>query len=139
MAVEARLAGAGVWPPAQVFITTDEQTILAGIKLPCVGIKDGPVRTRRLAGGVEEKILRVHLVAWAPQGKGAAQVTGDSTQAGVLAMTATCADLLNGDLLGIEGMIDARPVEETGSRLYLNQAGRSVQQKIITFEYVRQR
>ncbi len=122
-----------------VFVTTDEQTLLAGTRLPALAVKDGKVTTRKLAGGVVEKSMQVRVIAWAPQGKDAAQVMGDATQPGVLDLAAAAEGALDGELLGIDGMIDAQPVEELASVLYINQQGKAIQQKIITFEYVRQR
>lgn len=122
-----------------IFIAIDELVLPAGAKLPCVGIKDGQVTTRKLACAVIEKTMQVTVICWAPQGKESAQVTGDATQPGAVSMTASVESVLDSNLLAIPGMIDADVMTETASRMFINAGKKSIQQKTITFEYVRQR
>jgi len=119
-----------------IFIATDEQVIPMGSRFPCVGIKDGSVATKKLTCGVTETTLQVRIVCWTPSGKGSAQVTGDSTQPGVLTLAASVVALLDDNLLGIEGMISADNKSSTPSKMYINDQKKSVQQKILLFEYV---
>jgi hypothetical protein len=80
----------------------------------------------------------VTIIAWADQGKDDAQIMGDKTQDGVLDMTQQVEDILLDNLLAITGMIGAEVVSETPSRQFINDKGRSVQQKTITFEFERE-
>ncbi|HHL35497.1 MAG TPA: hypothetical protein ENJ30_14150 [Desulfobulbaceae bacterium] len=122
-----------------VFIATDEQVLPAGARLPCIGIKDGTIKTRKLTCGVTEKTLQLSIIAWSPQGKDAAQVTGDPTQPGVVQMIRDIEDVLDENMLSIVGMTYAGPVEEAESRLFINKQNKTIQQKIIIFEYERER
>ena len=121
------------------FIAVDEQVIPAGTRLPAIGIKDGNVTTRHLGCEVVEKTMQITVICWAPQGKGAAQVTGDTTQPGVLTMAAAAEEYLDGNLLAINGMIFAGVQEDNQSKMYVNQQNKSIQQKTIMFSYVRER
>jgi hypothetical protein len=123
---------------ADIFITPDEAVILSGAMIPCYGIKDGSVKRMDLAGNVQNKKMQVTIIAWADQGKDDAQIMGDKTQDGVLDMTQQVEDILLDNLLAITGMIGAEVVSETPSRQFINDKGRSVQQKTITFEFERE-
>ena len=121
-----------------VFIATDEQVIPMGSRFPCVGIKDGSVATKGKTCGVIETTLQVRIVCWTPSGKGGAQVTGDATQPGVLALAARVVDILENNLLDIEGMISAENTSSTPSKMYINDQKKSVQQKVLLLEYIRE-
>lgn len=133
-----RLLGEKMKSVNGVFVTTDEQVIPDGVKLPCLTIKDGAVSVTDLPGGVREKTMGVTFIAWSPQGKDAAQVIGDKTQTGVLGILDEIVTLLQNNRLGIPGMIDGRQQSEAASVLYIGQNNKTVQQKTMTFQYVRQ-
>ncbi len=108
-----------------------------GVMLPCVGIKDGKVIHKYLAGGAMEYTMAVRLVVFVKlTNKEAAIVGGNPTgQIGILAMNKQLIALLNNNLLGITGMEEARVTEDPESLFYLSDKQEMYQRKELGLQY----
>jgi len=124
-----------------VYITPAVNFLPSGVKTPCIGIKDGKVIRKELTGGVIEKTLQVTYVATVSLSKKEASIIGDesSDQPGVLDVIGDIEENMTGKLLSITGMQLARPIAESESLLFIDTKGNELQQKTITFEYVKER
>ena len=120
-----------------VFITPSLNFLPAGVKSPAIGIKDGAVTRKDQTCGVVEKTMQVQVAVFIQLQKPEAAVMGDASTSslGVLAAIDAIEAVLTGNLLAISGMIDARPVAESASELFVNDAGAGWQTKNITYNY----
>jgi len=121
-----------------VFITPHVDYIPAAAKMPCIGIKDGRVLRKELAGGEMEYTLHIRIAVFVQNHKGIEYVIlGDdpSNRDGVLDIEEDIHEILDENLLGIARMEDAFCTESAESDM----VGRDkdlLQQKIITYEYL---
>jgi hypothetical protein len=132
--------GLGYVREADVFVTPHVDFLPDAAKFPAVGIKDGAIQRRELAGGVLEFTLDVTVIPWVQLRKSAdASIMGDpvNDQKGVLEMAEDVHALLDENLLGLDGMIEAFCPTESESELFMEESG-GLQKKNITYRYVRE-
>lgn len=127
---------------ASVCIVRHENYLPPTARSPAIGIKDGMVRRRELAGGVVELDMTVFICAWCqiidqPPGYESASVTGTDDLDGVLAIAADIIARLEHNTLGIEGMQRAFAVECRASEPFgINTT--TLQRKIVVMNYVKE-
>ena len=105
---------------------------------PAVGLKDGQIRRRELAGGMMAETLDASIII--VQGSVRtieAAVIGDASTKGVLEIAAVIHEALDENLLGLAGMISAVCLAESASQTYLSETD-SIQVKILTYTYERE-
>jgi hypothetical protein len=117
-----------------VFITPHVNFIPTGVRQPCIGIKDGKVVRNELAGGMVEETLFVDCVAMVKVRRDG--ITGD---AGVLALVKRIEAVLDQNTLGLAGMEYAWSLSDTASKMFSSDNKQWLMQKIITFQYTRER
>lgn len=123
-----------------IYIAADTGYLPDHVLQPCLGIKDGEATRVELAGGMWEVTLTVELIIFVQLHKEEAGVVGDSASGrkGVLEIAADIHAALDENLLGITGMISAFSPSESESRLFVDEDGGGLQQKIITYQYVKE-
>jgi len=125
---------------SDIYITPHENYIPSQVRPPCVGIKDGAIARRELAGGMMEYTLNVTIIVFVQLHKSAAAIMGDAAagKKGVLEIADDIHASLDENLLGITGMLEAvsDPVE-AGSELFGNEED-GLQRKVIKFQYVKE-
>ena len=125
---------------ADIYITPHENYIPNQVRPPCVGIKDGTIVRRELAGGMMEYILNVAISVFVQLHKSEAAVIGDaaSGKKGVLEIADDIHASLDENLLDITGMQEAvSDPTEAGSELFGNEE-EGLQRKVIKFQYVKE-
>lgn len=108
-----------------------------GVKPPCVCIKDGPIKTEELAGGMMRWTMQIKLVVYVLILKKGASLMGDAGtgKKGVLEMAADVHAILDENLLGISGMTKAATVKNEPESEYFGDEKDGVQRKVLTYEY----
>jgi len=110
-----------------------EELLPEAATLPCVSLVDGALQVNPLAGGRREEELEAavscHLALHGPDQLAAAD--------GLLEMAAQVRSALEGNTLGLPGLIEARLVAEEPSRLS-EHAGRALISKRSLFRYLRE-
>jgi len=123
-----------------VFITPALNFLPSGVRSNlAVGIKDGPVARRDLSCAVVEKTMQVQIAAFVRLQKPEAAIMGDESTSspGVLDAIDDIEQLLTDNLLGVAGLISARPGPESPSELLVADESKAVwQTKTITYTYV---
>ncbi len=122
------------------YITESEELIPSSVKFPAIGIKDGPIDRKELAGGMIEIKLQVRIIVLVQLQKHEAAIMGDAStgKKGVLEMAQDIHDSLDEDLLNIAGMIEAFSPAETESETTGDEE-LVLQRKIITYEYTKEK
>lgn len=138
LAVKARLTSAlaAYVRPSDVFITPDPDFLPHGYRMPCVGIKDGPVRIAEGHSNTEEHAYQVALVVWAAVNKPEATIVGDAASGakGLLEVAADVVKALRGETLDLPGFQWARPVEVGETELAADENSAASRQAIV-FEF----
>lgn len=110
-----------------------EEALPAAAQLPCLSLADGAVSVVPLAGGRREEELDVHVCCHvAPLGEEALSADG-----GLLALSAQVQATLEGDLLGLSGLVEARCAAHEPSRLH-EWRGRLLLTRRSLFKYLRE-
>lgn len=121
-----------------VFIAPHEDFLPESIKFPAVGLKDGAVTRREEPGGMIEESLSVTVTVWAQLRRAAeTSIVGDSANKGVLEVAADVTALLDENLLGLDGVIEAFSPSESASAFFMEESG-GLQNKKITCHYTRE-
>lgn len=118
--------------PADVYLTGHEGHIPEGVRLPCVGVKDGAVRRSELAGNVVAATVRVRLAVYAPLGR----IGSENTE--VLALASAVHQVLDDNTLGLLGVLNAFSPEEGEADWFGGPDGDALGvllRKVITYEY----
>lgn len=122
-----------------ICIVRSESYIPPSVRSPAIGLKDGQVTFRRLAGGVVETTARVLVVAWVQilDDYDASIMGGAQSTPGVLDLVSQIITALDDNMLALPGMqsaniVECRPSEPMG----INTT--TLQRKIAIFEYVRE-
>jgi hypothetical protein len=136
--LQSGLAG-GKYRTVDVYIANAADDPPTGTRFPAIGIKDGQETVEQQSCNVDEVSQQVDLVLWAEQGQEDTQVMGSATQPGVLQMAVDVENLLRGNTLRLADCSGGYRVRSLSSEQLVNRAGRVAQQKIVTFEYTRQR
>lgn len=127
--------------PADVFIVPDENYIPARAKEPFIGLKDGSIGRRELAGGYLELTMEVSVVLWIRLYQDEASIMGDQSgkEIGILDFAKSIDACLDENLLGLtaSGMQEAFMAAEAASRLWPDETD-SRQQKILTYRYIQE-
>ena len=125
---------------SDIYITPHENYIPGQVRPPCVGIKDGVIDRRELAGGMMEYILNVAIVIMVQLSKDDANIVGDTAagKKGVLQIADDVHAALDENLLNITGMQEAvsNPTE-AGSELFGDEK-EALQRKVINYQYVKE-
>lgn len=124
-----------------VFVTEDENLLPKSAKSHAVGIKDGAVTHKELAGGMLELTMTVKIVLWVQLAKPEAAIMGDDAadKKGVLDMEADVHGVLDENLLAIAGMQSAvRSPISPGSELFGDETDAMIR-KVITYEYTKEK
>ena len=126
---------------SDIFIATSETSLPVGVRLPAFGIKDGTDTETKMTCDVSRNVMGITIICWSPSGGVEdAQVVGDATQPGALQMADDAEEVLGDDLLNISGMqFVSRTTSNPSIELVDQASGREVQQKMIMFEYERER
>lgn len=123
--------------PVAVYITPHENYIPQSAAPPCVGLKDGGIARRELAGGMLEITLEVSLIIYVQLYKDEASIMGDAGRKGVLEIARDIHAALDENRLGIAGMQSAFSPSEKGSQLFGDDK-ESLQRKIITYKFTKE-
>ena len=124
---------------SNVCIVRSESYIPPTARDRAIGLKDGPVTFRKLAGGVVETTARIMAVSWV-------QIVDDydlsimgvgGDRPGVLDLSSQVIDVLDGNLLGLQGMQSADVIECRASEpMGINTT--TLHRKIVVFQYIRE-
>jgi len=123
--------------PNEIFYTIHEDILPGHIRQMGLGIKDGPISRRELAGEMWEVTLQVKLVLWSGWVNDDERLLGGAVGRGVLEMAEDVHAALDQNLLQIDNMIEAFSPSETESGPYGNES-RTMQRKVITYQYVKE-
>jgi len=125
---------------SDIYITPHENYIPSQVRPPCVGIKDGAIARRELAGGMMEYTLNVTIIVFVQLHKSAAAIMGDAAagKKGVLEIADDIHVSLDENLLDITGMQEAvSGATEAGSELFGDEK-EALQRKMINYQYVKE-
>ena len=135
-AIQAELqSGLKYIRPGDIFISPHVDYIPTAAKMPCIGIKDGPIARKELAGGEMEYAMGVHIVIFAQNPKGIQYVImGDdpSNQNGILDIEEEVHVILDENLLDIDLMESAFCNTSAESEV-LGRGNDLIQQKVMKF------
>jgi len=122
---------------SDIYIAPHENYIPNQVRPPCVGIKDGRIVRKELAGGMMEVTLDVTIAIFVHLAKDEASIMGDTAtgKKGVLEIGEDVHTSLDESLLGITGMQEAFSPSESGSELFGDEK-ETLQRKLITYQYV---
>lgn len=127
-----------------IAILADEMVIPAGVRMPFIGLKDGPIRRAEGAAGTLDELLQVSIILCQQILKDEATIMGDGDpeendyKPGILDMAADVHGLLNENLLGLAGVQQAFCSQEDASVLLGSPDGsRVIQMKKLVYEYER--
>lgn len=109
------------------------------VRLPAIGIKDGPVRRTELAGGMMRYAMQVKIAAWVQLMKEEAAIIGDIAGEGRKGVLDTATDIhaiLDENLLSISGMTKAvSAANEPESEMILDAGKPVMQRKVLIYDY----
>ena len=118
-----------------IFITPHTNLIPAGTQFPAIGIKDGSIKRTELMGGDSlDKEMKVILIPYVKVYPGEKSIIGSGVFKGVLDVVGDIHEVLDDNLLGIEGMDAAFCGDENESEMFGNPED-GLQRKIITYTY----
>jgi len=122
--------------PLDIFIAPHINYIPASVRLPCIGIKDGPIQRIELIGGQIGYSAQVKIVIYVSLKKDSASIMGDESteQKGVLGLAADIHTALHQNTLAITGLHSAFCRAETEAEIVSDETN-SVVRKILTYTY----
>jgi hypothetical protein len=123
---------------SDIFVTEDESLIPETVKSQAVGLKDGPVIRKELAGRMMEYNMTVKIVLYVQLLRPEAAIIGDGTQKGILDMEADVHTALDENLLGVAGMQSAVAAPDQPESELFGDETNAFQRKIITYEYIKE-
>lgn len=131
----ATVAWSAYVSPDDIYLAISADYIPQGVGFPCVGIKDGAIAYDHADGGGVCVSRLVHLAVYVeiPAGDEAITGTSESAADGILAVTDALRAHLTDNMLGIDGMELALPVEETEIEIVGNEF--LALRKVLTIEY----
>ncbi len=125
-----------------IFITPHVAARPPGVKEPSIGIKDGKVDRKYLAGNEKELTMRVRLSIVVGLSKKEASLIGDASAGqkgkGIIIINKECINILDGNFLGIPGIIDARITDDPESVHYVTKEKNNFQRKELGLTYIKQ-
>lgn len=122
---------------SEIFFAIHEDVLPVHIQRLGLGIKDGPIIRKEKAGGLLEITMSVKLALWSGRIDEDDRLLGSNSSRGILEFAEDVHEILDENLLGIEGMEEAFSPAETESGPYGNKT-RTMQRKIITYQYVKE-
>lgn len=133
--LQARLIG---FRQGDIYLTPDLGFLAQGVKMPCIGIKDGPTSREYLVGGGVELTMVVRLAIFFDlTGRQAALVGNEAIgKPGILQVKNEVIDILEHNLLGITGMEEAMVIEDPASQMYLTERKEMYQRKDLALRYM---
>lgn len=123
-----------------VVVVEDEYLIPKAVKSHAVGLKDGPVIRKELAGGMMEYTTTVKIILYVQLFKPEAVIMGDGSLKGILDVEADVHESLDENLLGITGMQSAVALpNQPESELFADEeSGMAWQRKVVPYEYIKE-
>ncbi|MFW5490429.1 MAG: hypothetical protein ACNI3A_18730 [Desulfovibrio sp.] len=121
-----------------VYVTPYEGFIPHGAKFPALGVKDGDVVRKELAGGYLDETLRVTVCVYSQEHDPEEAVIGNTRRQGIVDIARDVNRVLDENLLGLDGMISAFCAREAASELFGDDR-ELLQRKLLTFEFIRER
>lgn len=117
-----------------VFITPHPNYIPTAVRQPCIGVKDGKITRKELAGGMVEETLQVICFPMV-------KVSGDglTDEDGLLSLEKAIEEKLDQNLLSLPGMEYAWSPGSGESKMFFTDNKQWLSQKAITMEYTRER
>ncbi len=122
---------------SDIYITPDLQYLPQGVKMPCIGIKDGKVEHKYLAAGEKEYVLFVRLIVFLELTKRREAIVGGNFSLGILQITRQLTDLLENNPLGDPEIQEARIIEDPESKFYLGKGKEMYQRKELVLKYTK--
>lgn len=125
---------------SDVFITENENLIPDSVRFPAVGIKDGPISRKELAGGMMEYTMTVKVIPYVQLTKPAAAVMGDTSTGskGILDMEDDIHSSLDENLLNISGMQSAVSATISPESETFGDETEVIQRKVISYTYIKE-
>lgn len=129
-AVQAALQGGlpGI-RSSDIYKTAHEGHVPNGVRMPCVGVKDGAIKRREKGGDVIAATPLVKVVVYAPLGK----IGQESDE--VLGLAKAVHDVLDDNDLGLSGVLNAFSPAEEEVGWFSDFDGGVLLRKVITYEY----
>lgn len=132
-AVRAGLITAKLVNPRSLFYTPHDTFMPTGVSCPAIGIKDGTVVKRELAGDMIEATYRVECIAWVNMtADGETALVGDD---GIMALTSAIEACLDLNRLGVVAIQHARSIGAQPSRLFVTDNSQWLVKKSTIIEY----
>lgn len=123
-----------------IFITPHIGFIPQGVMTPCIGIKDGKVKHSYGAARTKNFEIGVRLAIFEGLSGQEASIVGNpvTDSKGVLDIEADCVAALDGNKLGLKGMISARIDDDPASEFFNTKNGPELQRKQLGLMYEKQ-
>jgi len=125
---------------SDIFITEAENLIPDSIRFPAVGIKDGPVARKELAGGMMEYTMNPKIIPYVQLTKPEAAIMGDTStdSKGILDMEDDIHSSLDENLLNISGMQHAASAPISPESETFGDETEVIQRKVISYTYIKE-
>ena len=126
----------GTVRPADIYITPHVNYIPRSVRMPCVAIADGGSDRAELLGGAVSVTAKITVVIYVDLAKEEAVIMGDAAtgQKGLLDMADAVCSILDGDTLGVAGVLWAQCHAESASELFGDETA-MVCRKILDYDY----
>lgn len=120
-----------------IYITPHIGFIPDSARRPCIGIKDGKVIHKYGMSHSKDYQLPVRLAIFVDLAKKEDSLIGDASgrNKGVLEISKDCIDILENNMLGIEGLDGVRVVDDPESEMFGMKHGPDVQRKQLGLLY----
>lgn len=128
----------GVMRESDVYITGDLDVLPGDVMLPALGIKDGTVKHKELAGGMIEYVLQVQLMLWTEVFKEQEALIGSGNRKGVLEIERDIDVALDEYKYGDSTIVSAVKFSPSPESQPGNNGDKAFQRKKITYEITRQ-
>ncbi len=122
---------------SDIYITPDLQFLPQGVKMPCIGIKDGKVEHKYLAAGEMEYSMTVRLIMFLDLTKRKEAIVGGRWGLGILQINKQLTSLLENNNLGNPAIQEARIIEDPESKFYLGKGKEMYQRKELVLKYTK--
>ena len=120
---------------SDIYITPDLAFIPKGVKMPCVGIKDGKTKHTYGMSHSKDFEMAVRLVMLVDLTKKEAALV--DTKKGILQINKKIIAALENNLLGIENMNECRVVEDPASQFFITKTKELLQRKELGLLYTK--
>jgi len=136
-AVQAELRNRiGYVRSGDIFITADEDYMPNDVSFPCIGIKDGQTEKDFGMGGCADMKIQVLVMPVVNLLKREAALVGDGVKKGLLDICSDITEILQDNLLGIDGMILAdAALSQSPAQMVFNANYNMYFRKILKIQY----